>query len=243
MSELERRLRELGRELDFPETPALAPAVTTRLRETRPRGVFLRRRLLVVALALVAVAIAAVLAVPPARTALLELFGLRGATIERVERLPAVRPPGDLDLGTRVSLAKARERADFPIVVPREYGDPDGTYVRPTSAGVMVSLLWGDEENVRLLLTQFRGSSEAPLVKKLGAQATRIESVTVGGEPGYWIEGAPHAVLFVDARGRIAEDRFRLARNVLLWERGPLLLRLEGDVDREEALRIAESLR
>ena len=246
MPELERELRELGAELRYPETPDLATSVRRRLAEPRRRRrPWLRRRTLTIALAVLAVALAAVLAVPPARTALLELFGLEGASIRRVDELPAVRPFSDLDLGTRVSLAQARRRVRFPVPVPTRagYDEPDAVYVRDFPPGGLVSLLYGSEEEVRLLLTAFRGSSAPELVKKVLGAETRIEQVVVGGELGYWIEGAPHAVVFRDARGRLVEDRYRLARNVLLWERRGLLLRLEGEIERDEALRIAESLR
>jgi hypothetical protein len=36
-------------------------------------------------------------------------------------------------------------------------------------------------------------------------------------------------------------EQVRLAGNVLLWERGTRTLRLEADISKEEALRIAES--
>jgi len=235
MPELEGALRELGRELVFPETPALAPAVAARLRTPRPA----RRRLLLVALAALALALLAALAVPSARTAILELFRLDGATIRRVDRLPPVPPRAALRLGELVSLAQARQRVPFPVLVPQELGEPDGVYL----LGEVVSLLYGDEDDVRLLLTEFRGSSTPEFVKKAAAGATSIQRVVVGGEPGYWIEGAPHSVLFLDAGGRLREDRPRLAGNVLLLQRRGLLVRLEADVSRDEAVRIAGSLR
>ena len=43
------------------------------------------------AFAVLAVAVGAAMAVPQARTAILEFFRLRGATVERVETLPRVR--------------------------------------------------------------------------------------------------------------------------------------------------------
>jgi hypothetical protein len=41
----------------------------------------------------------------------------------------------------------------------------------------------------------------------------------------------------------VLDERIRLARNTLLWEHGPLTLRLEGDLSLAEALRIARSFR
>ncbi|HWC41363.1 MAG TPA: DUF4367 domain-containing protein, partial [Actinomycetota bacterium] len=67
--------------------------------------------------------------------------------------------------------------------------------------------------------------------------------VTVGGQPGYWFSGEPHFFTYQDARGNLREEQTRLAGNTLIWQRGDLTLRLEGELSQEEALRIAESMR
>ena len=41
----------------------------------------------------------------------------------------------------------------------------------------------------------------------------------------------------------VLDERIRLARNTLLWEHGPLTLRLEGDLTLPEALEFARSFR
>jgi hypothetical protein len=65
----------------------------------------------------------------------------------------------------------------------------------------------------------------------------------VDGEPGLWIEGPRHEFLYRTRELDAARDTQRLAGNTLLWKRGPLTLRIEGDLSRSEALRIAESMR
>jgi hypothetical protein len=70
-----------------------------------------------------------------------------------------------------------------------------------------------------------------------------VEEVTVGGEPGYWFSGEPHFFTYIDADGQFREERTRLAGNTLIWQRGDLTLRLEGQLPKEEAVRIAESMR
>jgi hypothetical protein len=50
-------------------------------------------------------------------------------------------------------------------------------------------------------------------------------------------------VIFEDRSGNIREDALRLAGNVLLWERGPVVLRLEGDLPLGGMLEIARSMR
>ena len=48
--------------------------------------------------------------------------------------------------------------------------------------------------------------------------------------------------MFLDENGLISDERTYLAGTVLLWNRGDLLLRLEGDLTEEEALELAESV-
>ena len=48
--------------------------------------------------------------------------------------------------------------------------------------------------------------------------------------------------MFFDENGLITDEPTFLAGTVLLWNRGPLLLRLEGDLTRKEALELAESI-
>ena len=242
MTELERELRELGRALEYPATPDVAAAVRRRLEERPARRSFaLRARPVAIALAMLAAALAAALAVPQARTAILELLGLRGVEIRRVDELPAVRATAPLHLGRRVTLAQASRAVGRTILVPRLDGlEPDAVYVEPALPGEPVSLVYGRLERPRLLLTQFAGEL---LVGKLLGPETRAEPVTVDGGRGIWLEGAAHTFFFRDENGVGVAESQRLAGNTLLWERGELTLRLEGDLSRAEALRIARAVR
>jgi hypothetical protein len=238
---LERALRELGAEVAFPPEPVFAQDVARRLRVAPPRRRSWRRPA-VLALAALVVAVGAVLAVEPARTALLDFFRIGGVTVERVDRLPPVEPRARLALGTPVTLAEARSAVDFPVLVPARAGNPDAVFLSRGIPGGAVSLLYGDEDEARLLVTQFRGSVGGDLVKKAGAE-TGFSSVVVRGTEGWWLSGAPHAVVFRDEDGVIRQERTRLAGNVLLWVEDGITFRLEGRMALPEALRIAESLR
>jgi hypothetical protein len=245
MPELELALADLGRYVEFPPTPDLGPRVRERL-AARPesREGLTSRRGLALTFALLAVAVGAVLAVPQTRAAILEFFHLRGVTIERVGELPTVPLQQDFNklfLGEKVSLDEVRDRADFEIVVPEALGDPDGVYFQESPPGGMVSLVYGTPEHPQALFTQFRGSVEDVIFKKTAA-GTQIDSVRVGGEPGYFLSGNPHEFSYFDRRGEYRQEIVRLAGNTLLWERGPLTLRLEADINREEALKIARSV-
>jgi hypothetical protein len=67
--------------------------------------------------------------------------------------------------------------------------------------------------------------------------------VAVGDGRGFWIEGDAHVFVYRDAAGEIRSDEYRLAGNVLLWEREGLTFRLESALGKEQALRIADGVR
>ena len=222
MPELDVALRELGRQVEFPPTPDIAASIRSRLE--RPRR---WTRPVAIALAILVVAIGAVLVVPPARTAILDWLGLRGVSIVRVDELPATPPLGELELGRRVAL----EDAPSWTLVPDD--EPDSVFIDDGR----VNLLWGTPDDVHLLLTEFRGD---PFIEKLIDGDAEVEPVSVNGGQGAWLE-QPHVVMFNDPRGRFRDDPGRLAGKTLLWEHGELTLRLEGDLSKADALRIARS--
>ena len=239
MTELESRLRAV--ELEWPETPALAAAVERRLTSAPPLPRWTRRRVAVLAVAVLAVALAATLAVPGARSAFLELFRLKGAAVQVVDELPAVVSSTSLDLlGERVSRSEARRRAGFDLVQPEALGEPDAVRA---GAGGMVSFVYGEGLDVRVIFSQARGRTEPVFLKKLAGGGTVVEQVTVSGERGLFISGEPHFFMWVGEDGRQWGEPVYLARDVLLWQRGRLLLRLEGELTLEQALAVARSVR
>lgn len=227
----EHELRALAAYVDLPAERDLAPAVRERIAGRRPR----RRRAAVLVLAALALAVAVSFAVPPARSAILRFLHLRGVRIELVDRLPEVRTAGPLDLGVPLSLDHAARTAGFVPETSTLLGGPD----RVTWDGEMLWLAYGD---VRLLVSEFRGSARLDLVKKAVEPQTMITPVRVGGRPGYFISGAAH-FLYLAPTGLVRDERVRLAKNVLLWQHGSLTLRLEGDVSLTRALEIARSFR
>ena len=247
MSELERKLLALGRGLEAPQAPDLWPAVRSRLSVGPGPQRFQWRSALVLAFAALALAVGAAFAVPPARTAILEWLGLSGVKIERVPEQPRAPVGADLGLGRPVSLAEARRLAGYPVLVPSLAGfeRPSEVWFGPSLPGGQVAFVYprSDSRHPRILLTQFRAEPGFQYIGKLAAPGTRIEPVTVNGEPGYWLAGEPHAFLFVDPQGRIRDETLRLAGNTLLWQYGALTLRLEGAGTKAEALAIARSLR
>jgi hypothetical protein len=262
MPELEQQLSRLGRDLDYPPTPDLAAAVSARLHgippqpETAPRLRLLppagwRRALALALVALLLLAGAAFAAAPGVRDAVLEFFGLQGATVERTATLPAPPPEQRLDLGRRTTLETASHELAFEPLVPTELGEPDFVYLREPPSGGELSLGYRPRPGLPrarttpygLLVSEFRGDIHPALVGKLAGPGTRIERLQVAGRPAIWIEGAPHFFFYRDPNGNIVEDELRLAQNVLLLEHGRLLVRLEGALDRDDAAALARSLR
>ena len=92
------------------------------------------------------------------------------------------------------------------------------------------------------LIIEFRGTS-TPFIFKLIGPGTRAKRVRVNGGPGIYLFGAPHEVIFQGSDGEVRTDRIRLAGNVLLWQQGPLTLRVEGTHTLGRALALARTLR
>ena len=265
MPELDRMLTQLGRELEYPPTPDLARGVAGRVRAgaaaTPPEGrsrarrrilppASLRRALVLALVALLLLAGTVFAAVPGVRDAVLEFFGIQGATVERRAQLPEPPELRPLDLGGRVTLSEAAAELDFTPLVPAALGDPDAVYVRRELPGGELSLAYRPRPGLpaarttrlALLASEFRGDLHPDLVGKLAGPGTRIEQLQVGGRPAIWIEGARHFFFYRGPDSNLIESELRLAQNVLLIERGRVLVRLEGAFDRGRALEIAHSL-
>lgn len=225
----EQELRALAAWVELPEERDLAQAVRARL-----RGRPFRRRALVLVLAAALVAVAVAFAVPPARSAILRVFHLRGVRIEYVDRLPNVQTT-PLDLGIAIRRADAERTAGFRPLASDLLGEPD-------EISWDGSLLWYRYGRTRLLVSQFRGRERLDLVKKVVEPQTMITPVYVNGEPGYFITGGKH-FLYLASGGVVRQELVRLGREVLLWQHGPLTLRLEGDLTLGQALKIARSFR
>ena len=269
MRELEHELRPLGRELDWPPTPDLSASVSARLRAPdaarRPdrararrgfalRGILpptgLRRSFAIAVVALLVLAGGVFAAVPSVRDSVLEFFGLQGATVERREQLPPPPKPHPLGLGERTTLATARDSVAFDPLVPDAAGKPDGVFIDSGVHGGLLSLTYRPAEGLPqarstrlgLLVSEFRGDLLPEYTGKIAGQATRIERLRIDGNRAIWLEGAPHLFFYRAPDEPFREENLRIAQNVLLLERGRLLVRLEGAFDRDKAVQLARSL-
>jgi hypothetical protein len=239
---MERLLRELAPAIVYPPTPDLAASVRGALLQPEaPRSIFgwrpLRRSFLAAVIALLLLAGAAV-AVG---------IGLRGLSIVFVDETPG--PVGrDLRLGEPVTLAQARDRVAYEILLPStdRLGEPGSVYVDERTGVQQVSLVYrsgGLTDDVGLLITQFVAQPGIDAVQKDVGPGTQVEHLTIGGQRAFWITGEPHVLSYLGPDGEPIEDEVRLVGDVLLWQRGDVSLRLEGAGSRAEALEIARSMR
>ena len=239
---LEERLRDLGRRLDHPDPQGVGDVVAGRLRGRTSR---VRRRRPVAWLAAAAVLLVAGVAVAQ--------FVIPGVDIDRVPTQPSAPVAGDLDrlgLGRRVSLEEARRRVEINVLVPAELGRPDAVFVGQRPAGGRVTLAYEPRKGLPrdpftgagMLVTLFRGTPESPFVEKEVGPQTSVRPVSIEGAPGMWIEGAPHQILYRDARERVFADSLRLAGNVLVWQVGEVTLRVESRLPLDPSLEVARSM-
>ena len=107
------------------------------------------------------------------------------------------------------------------------------------NAGRPVAHVLGPLGRPPLLVLELRA---APQIEKAVQGEIPVERVTVDGAPGLWLEGPRHEFFYRTLEREAMRDTQRLAGNTLLWTRGPLTLRIEGDLSKAEAIRIAESM-
>jgi len=255
---LERQLLELARQVSWPATPDFSARVASRLaapvRVERPR---FQQRWALAAAAVLAV-VAALLAYNPTREAIADWINVH-VLIQRVTTLPSPSPRasgavGDrLALGRLTTLEEAQRSVKWKITAPSALGTPDLVYILEPPGGppgTEVTLVYlsvpgvktAGETGVAVLVTEARGQVDTQFFGKLIGAGTNIEPVTVDGHQGYWISGQPHIVYYRGSDGTLQQDTRRLATNTLLLDVDGTLVRIEGNLTKDQALQIAGSV-
>jgi len=182
-----------------------------------------------------------------------EILGLRGVQIFRVTATPSPSPAASASVtfaGQRAaSLDEAARIAGFPLREPTALGAPDEIYVE--SAPVRVTLVYRSRQGlpatalagIGALVVEFRGRLDQAVVGKTAGPEVHLESVPLNGGVALWLSGQPHQFFFFDPAGNLQPETLRLAGNTLLWEQDGYTYRLEAQVSRDEAVRIASSFR
>ncbi|HEY0391637.1 MAG TPA: hypothetical protein VGC63_08010 [Solirubrobacterales bacterium] len=262
MTDFNQRLRQLGAEVEYPPTPPLARAVTQRLDDERekPAGSWAgsltwppltARAALLAAVLLLLVAGTVVAAVPAARHALLDLVGLRGATVQRVDTLPeGVKARLGQGLGEASTLEAVERSVAFHPLLPSDLGEPNGVFLNRDPPGGELSLTYAPRPGlarsrytgVGLLVNEVNGTYVPGFFGKLIPRGVRIERLHVAGHHAIWVEGL-HEFFYKDSTHTFRIERTRLAGNALLVQSGPVLVRIEGRLALGRAAAIARSLR
>ncbi|MEA2573885.1 MAG: hypothetical protein QOH93_1183 [Chloroflexia bacterium] len=255
---LDRPLKEYARSFSYPPTPDIAASVRERLGRERSvaRGATLGRpRLAWVIAALVVVSLVAALLTPDVQAFV--RYILRIGNVEIIVATPtptaATRPGTPLptqlptvmeSLVGRTTLPDAVLRATFPMKTPRypaDLGPPDLIYLQDSHS--MVVFAWLDHSQpgkVRLSLIEFLEG--VGLAQKIVSNPEVVEETTVNGQKAAWVRG-PHYLLFRKPDSSTEFQQHMLVEgNVLLWKDGAITFRLETDLSKEEAIKIAESL-
>jgi hypothetical protein len=161
-------------------------------------------------------------------------------------------PAGDgLGLGTATPLAEARAGDGPRLLLPADRPEPSTAWVLGSGARRIITVAWRApaggptirDTDLDLALTVVAGTVDEPFLTKMLGPGTSIERLTVAGERGWWISGAPHDIVYrpPDGSGKLLEGR--LAGDTLVFARDGTLYRLESALGRDGTIAVAESLR
>lgn len=253
LDKLENALVYAGRVLAPARTPDFSARVLTDLRQQAKstRGTPLGRarvRWAGAALAAALLALVLVLLFPDTREALAQLLGLR--TVRIIPITPTLTATAGAGPATATApsaqccpttLEDARARTRFKLLLPPEV--PSRVYfqdLKDFGGAQQVILVFGNPDAPRFTLYEATNF----LYGKIVSGGTVVEETKVNGQRALWLTGAPHLLVRLDANGRPQAQSERTVNvNTLAWEIGNVTYRLETSFDKEEAVRIAESLR
>jgi hypothetical protein len=254
--ELERTLSDIGGRLEGPRRD-LWPSVRDRIAERRAQPWWSRlglnrSTLAPVAATLAVILVAAFLLTPDLAARAAQVLGLPGVQIYQVPQSPTARPNASLPTfaGQRVATtAEASRIAGFAVRAPAALGEPSAIYVE--TAPVRVTIVYASvkaipvspQAGVSAIVVEFKGTIETQIMAKAIGPGTFLDAVPLGSGVAYYLSGQPHQFFFRDPAGNLQPETLRLAGNTLLWEAGGVTYRLEAQVSKEEAVRIASSLR
>lgn len=239
--DLVRVARDLGPDSTF------AGALGTRLRtHARRRSRILgfgpggRRRVLWAAILMLTL-LPALLLFPPVRA---DIVGwLQIGAVRILTTTPHVADPTPtllptiFDLAGRTTLADARQRVGFPILLPTyppDLGPPPYVFVQDLN-GPAAILVWTDAKQLNQARLSLHELSGYFAIEKNPPPS--IAQTTVNGQTAYWTDG-PYILQYEngDAARRLVTG------HVLIWFANGITYRLETALTLDEAVRVAESL-
>ena len=152
---------------------------------------------------------------------------------------------GGFGLGERITLREARS-GPSEVLLPRmpDLGEPDEIYAPKPPRENGVALVYRarpglpplDGTEIGLILTERPGEIETAYLADGTMDQPGIEKVNVRDKRGYWVPPGRRLSAAVDRTDE-------LLGGVLLWEQEGLAIRMETNLPKEEAVRIAGSVR
>jgi hypothetical protein len=254
--DLEARLHALAERAAWPATPDVVGTAVGRIRAgasmTGAPGTARRplrgRSGLVLALVLLALLIAAAVAGAA-------LFGLPDLRFGTTEVLPSAAVRSDplairRWLGRPGDLTAARAALGEDLLVPELLGEPDEVYLGDGRMG-RVALVYhpGPDapavaDGLGVIVTEWRGGFDDRFARKwLQDDKGHAEVVDIGGTRGYWVSGIPHVLEFLDDESGIRRTISRIVGDVLVWQDGSMVYRIESPLGRDTTFDIAASMR
>ena len=228
---LEKDLVLLGSAVRYPATPDLAAVALDRLREPRLAPSALRAATaIVVALAAL---VAGVAVVAPAREAVADLFDK--INIFEIDHVP----PGltyEIE-GREVSLDVAQDALGFGPALPA--GDQPSRVLLQEFGEVKAAAIFFDPANGPGYVLFETNGQVGKGIPTGGEEAEFVEGL--GGE-AYWLTGL-RLVQYQNLYGDVIYESRRVTdQNTLIWSRDGLVFRIEGPLEVEAAVEVAQSL-
>lgn len=236
---LENQLMTASRAISFPPTPDLASGFWARLTSSPVRKpIFERLRVAGLAtmgaMAVLAVAIALI---SPARDATADLLSRINIfeTDRSTEGLPTDIP------GNETTLEQAGTALGARILQPSDESfQMERVLLQNYGGGSVVAVLFyrGEGSSFALFASNTFAGKGIPL-----GEIVDVEPVTGLGNEAYWLEGR-RIVQSLQPNGDVITGSERVTdANALIWEQDGYVYRIEGDLDKDEAIAIAHSLR
>ncbi len=229
---LERDLVLLSRAVRYPPAPDLASAVSQRLAERR--AIAPAWRFAGAAVAAVVGLVLAVAAIAPVREAVADLF-------DKINIFEADEIPPGLTYeieGREVSLGEAQNALGFRPLLPEGAG-PSRVLLQEFGEVKAAALFFepADGPGYVLFETNARVGKGIPTG---GEQAQPVEGL---GSEAYWLTGL-RIVQYENPAGDVIYQSRRVTdQNTLIWSQGEFVFRIEGPLEKDEAVEVAKSLK
>ena len=231
----------MSEQMEYPPTPDLAAGFWERLAEAEERRRLAWRPLAALGAASLAIVVLLVAAVAPAREAAADLFDR--INIFEVDEDAFESITRDI-VGEDVTLAEAEVRLGQEIALPDRQEGIQNSITRVVyrdfrgTPAALVAISFEPDEGAPFVL--FATNTQAG--KGLGplASAERVAEMN----EAYWLEGLRIVELQEEGGGPIEESQRVTDANTLIWvHEDGYVYRIEGEMDRDQAIEIARSVR